>query len=121
MRTPLHFGGFEGRFSAVAAPLSVVVTAARLQAAGSLPGAFFGAAFALLNPPLAGDLLHAVPLLWITAAGERTKYVILEGETASLKGIYVINVNRLLAQTLGLHPCAHCPSVSTGTGKMKIT
>lgn len=59
----LHFGGFEGGLPALAAPLSVVVAAARLQAAGPLPGTLFGAAFALLNPPLAGDLLDTVPFL----------------------------------------------------------
>lgn len=73
MGTSLHFGGFEGSFAAVAAPLSVVVTTARPQAADSLPGAFFGAAFALLNPPLAGDLLHAVPFLSTTTESEQNQ------------------------------------------------
>lgn len=73
MRSSLHFGGFKGRFRALAAPLSVVVTAARPQAAGPLPGAFFGAAFALLDPPLARDLLHAVPFLSTTTEREENR------------------------------------------------
>lgn len=67
MRASLHFGGFESSVATVASPLSVVVAAARPQAAGPLPGAFSGTAFALLYPPLAGDLLHTVPFLPQTA------------------------------------------------------
>lgn len=72
MRAALHFGGFKGSVATVASPLSVVVTAARPQAAGPLPGAFSRIALALLYPPLAGDLLHAVPFLRQTAEKEGT-------------------------------------------------
>lgn len=71
MRTAVHFGGFEGSNPAVTAPFSVVVTAAGPQAAGPLPGAFFGTAFTLLYPPLACDLLHTMPFLSTTAAAEK--------------------------------------------------
>lgn len=68
VRAAVHFGGFEGSIPAVTAPFSVVVTAAGPQATGPLPGALFGAAFTLLDPPLACDLLHTMPFLSTTAA-----------------------------------------------------
>ncbi len=63
MGAALGSGGFEGRVPAVTAPLSVVVAAAGLQASGPLPGALFQTAFTFLYPPLACDLLHAMPSL----------------------------------------------------------
>lgn len=70
MRAAVHFGGFEGSVPTVTAPISVVVTAARPQATGPLPGAFFCTAFTLLYPPLARDLLHTMPFLSTTAEKE---------------------------------------------------
>lgn len=115
MRTSLHFGGFEGSFPAVAAPLSVVVTTARPQAADSLPGAFFGAAFALLNPPLAGDLLHAVPFLSTTTESE-------ENQRRDLQRAFVLFMSTGCWQSSNArqHPWAFCPTVSTGKRKLKI-
>lgn len=63
MRTAARSGGVGERVATVTAPFSGVITAAGLQAAGSLPGAFFGTTFALLNPPFPRDLLHTMPSL----------------------------------------------------------
>lgn len=116
MRTSLHFGGFEGSFPAVAAPLSIVVTTARPQAADALPGAFFGAAFALLNPPLAGDLLHAVPFLPTTAESEGNQ----KGGVFSGAFILFMSTGRWQSSNARLNPWALCPTVSTGKTKLKI-
>lgn len=71
MGAPLHPGGLEGSVAAAVASAVVAGGAARPQAAGPLPGAFPSwAALALLDPPLAADLLHAVPLLQGTQGGE---------------------------------------------------
>lgn len=71
MGAPLHPGGLEGSVAAAVASAFVAGGAARPQAAGPLPGAFPSwAALALLDPPLAADLLHAVPLLQGTQGGE---------------------------------------------------
>lgn len=66
VRATFHFGGPEGSVPTVASSVSVVVSAARLQTAGPLLGAFFRVAFTLLYPPLAGDLLDTMPLLSTT-------------------------------------------------------
>lgn len=70
MGASVRSGGFKGGIPAVTAPVSVVVTAAGLQAAGPLPGAFFRTTFTLLYPPLACDFLHTMPFL-SKAAGEK--------------------------------------------------
>lgn len=64
MGAPLHPGGLEGGVTAAVASTIVTAGTARPEAAGPLPGAFPSwAALALLDPPFAADLLHAVPLL----------------------------------------------------------
>lgn len=63
-------GEFEDSVPTVTAPLSVVITAAGLQAAGPLPGALFQTTFTLLYPPLSCDLLHAMPFLSSTTNAE---------------------------------------------------
>lgn len=63
MGAAFGLGWFVLCVSTVAGPLPVVVTVTGLQAAGSLPGAFFGTTFTLLYPPLPCDLLNAVPFL----------------------------------------------------------
>lgn len=63
MGAPLHPGGLEGNVAAITSAVEATGTA-RPQAAGPLPGALPSwAALALLDPPFAADLLHAVPLL----------------------------------------------------------
>lgn len=70
MGTAFHSGGLEESVPTFTAPLSVVVTASGLQAAGPLPGAFLRTTFALLYPPLPCDLLHTMPFLSTTTTAE---------------------------------------------------